>query len=326
MIISRTPLRMSFVGGGSDLPAYYRLHGGAVVSTAIDKYVYVTVNPKFDNNIRVSYARTEEVDEVARLRHPLVRESLRHLDIAGGVEITSIADIPSRGTGLGSSSAFTVGLLHALHAWQGRYRSAEQLARESCLIEIERCGEPIGKQDQYAAAFGGFNFIEFSADERVVVQPIVCRHETLERLQDNLVAFYTGITRPAAKVLREKQRRIAAESDKQAMLGRMVALAHTLRDELQNNNLDAFGEVIHQNWVLKRQLSDDVSTGQIDAWYDAARGAGAVGGKILGAGSGGFLLFYAPRRRHRAIRDALSELRPIPMRFEPQGSRIIFVH
>ena len=307
MIISRTPLRMSFVGGGSDLPAYYRLHGGAVVSTAIDKYVYVTVNPKFDNNIRVSYARTEEVDEVARLRHPLVRESLRHLDIAGGVEITSIADIPSRGTGLGSSSAFTVGLLHALHAWQGRYRSAEQLARESCLIEIERCGEPIGKQDQYAAAFGGFNFIEFSADERVVVQPIVCRHETLERLQDNLVAFYTGITRPAAKVLREKQRRIAAESDKQAMLGRMVALARTLRDELQNNNLDAFGEVIHQNWVLKRQLSDDVSTGQIDAWYDAARGAGAVGGKILGAGSGGFLLFYAPRRRHRAIRDALSE-------------------
>lgn len=326
MIISRTPLRMSFVGGGSDLPAYYRLHGGAVVSTAIDKYVYVTVNPKFDNNIRVSYARTEEVDEVARLRHPLVRESLRHLDIAGGVEITSIADIPSRGTGLGSSSAFTVGLLHALHAWQGRYRSAEQLARESCLIEIERCGEPIGKQDQYAAAFGGFNFIEFSADERVVVQPIVCRHETLERLQDNLVAFYTGITRPAAKVLREKQRRIAAESDKQAMLGRMVALARTLRDELQNNNLDAFGEVIHQNWVLKRQLSDDVSTGQIDAWYDAARGAGAVGGKILGAGSGGFLLFYAPQRRHRAIRDALSELRPIPMRFEPQGSRIIFVH
>jgi len=326
MIISRTPLRMSFVGGGSDLPAYYRLHGGAVVSTAIDKYVYVTVNPKFDNNIRVSYARTEEVDEVARLRHPLVRESLRHLDIAGGVEITSIADIPSRGTGLGSSSAFTVGLLHALHAWQGRYRSAEQLARESCLIEIERCGEPIGKQDQYAAAFGGFNFIEFSAYERVVVQPIVCRHETLERLQDNLVAFYTGITRPAAKVLREKQRRIAAESDKQAMLGRMVALARTLRDELQNNNLDAFGEVIHQNWVLKRQLSDDVSTGQIDAWYDAARGAGAVGGKILGAGSGGFLLFYAPRRRHRAICDALSELRPIPMRFEPQGSRIIFVH
>ncbi|HOC01381.1 MAG TPA: GHMP kinase [Verrucomicrobiota bacterium] len=326
MIISRTPLRMSFVGGGSDLPAYYRLHGGAVVSTAINKYVYVTVNPKFDDNIRVSYSRTEEVDEVARLQHPLVRESLRHLDIAGGVEITSIADIPSRGTGLGSSSAFTVGLLHALHAWRGRYRSAEQLARESCLIEIERCGEPIGKQDQYAAAFGGFNFIEFSPDERVVVQPILCRHETLERLQDNLVAFYTGITRPAAKVLREKQRRIAAEADKQAVLGRMVDLARTLRDELQNNNLDAFGELIHQNWVLKKQLSDDVSTGQIDAWYDAARGAGAVGGKILGAGSGGFLLFYAPRRRHRAIRDALGELRPIPMRFEPQGSRIIFVH
>lgn len=326
MIISRTPLRMSFVGGGSDLPAYYRRHGGAVVSTAIDKYVYVTVNPKFDQSIRVSYSRTEEVEQVSKLRHPLVRESLRQRGIAGGVEITSIADIPSRGTGLGSSSAFTVGLLHALHAWQGHYRSAEELARESCLIEIERCGEPIGKQDQYAAAFGGFNYIEFSPDERVSVQPILCRQETLARLEDNLIAFYTGMTRPAAKVLKEKQRRIAAEAEKQAVLGRMVALARTLRDELQHNNLDAFGEIIHQNWVMKKQLSREVSTDRIDAWYDAARRAGAVGGKILGAGSGGFLLFYAAQRRHRAIRDALAELRPVPMRFEPQGSRIIFVH
>jgi len=317
---------MSFVGGGSDLPAYYRLHGGAVVSTAIDKYVYVTVNPKFDQRLRVSYSRTEDVAQVARLRHPLVRESLRELRIQGGLEITSIADIPSRGTGLGSSSAFTVGLLHALHAWQGQYRSAEQLARESCAIEIERCGEPIGKQDQYAAAFGGFNFIEFFPDERVVVQPILCRQETLARLQDNLIAFYTGMTRPAAKVLAEKQRRIAAEADKQALLGRMVDLARRLRDELQNNHLDAFGEIIHENWVLKKQLSCEVSSPRIDAWYEAARSAGAIGGKILGAGSGGFLLFYAPRRRHQAIRDALADLRPVPLRFEPQGSRIIFVH
>jgi D-glycero-alpha-D-manno-heptose-7-phosphate kinase len=326
MIISRTPLRMSFVGGGSDLPAYYRRHGGAVVSTAIDKYVYVTVNPKFDQRIRVSYSRTEEVGEVAKLRHPLVRESLRELGITGGVEITSIADIPSRGTGLGSSSAFTVGLLHALHASLGHYRSAEQLARECCRIEIERCGEPIGKQDQYAAAFGGFSFIEFFPDESVSVQPILCRQETLARLQENLIAFYTGITRPAAKVLEEKQRRIAAEAEKQAVLARMVALARALREELQNNNLDAFGEVIHENWVLKKQLSRDVSTARIDAWYDAARRAGAIGGKILGAGSGGFLLFYAPRRRHRAIREALAGLRPVPMGFESQGSRIIFVH
>lgn len=317
---------MSFVGGGSDLPAYYRLHGGAVVSTAIDKYVYVTVNPKFDQRIRVSYSRTEDVDKASNLRHPLVRESLQQLGIVGGVEITSIADIPSRGTGLGSSSAFTVGLLHALHAWQGRYRSAEQLAQECCRIEIERCGEPIGKQDQYATAYGGLNFIEFFPDERVAVQPILCRHDTVDRLQDHLLAFYTGITRPAAKVLRKKQRRIAADPEKQAMLARMVALARTLRDALQQDNLDAFGDILHQNWMLKKQLSGEVSTSQIDAWYDAARRAGAVGGKILGAGSGGFLLFYAARRRHRAIRDALAQLRPIRMRFEPQGSRILFVH
>jgi D-glycero-alpha-D-manno-heptose-7-phosphate kinase len=317
---------MSFVGGGSDLPAYYRRHGGAVVSTAIDKYVYVTVNPKFDQRLRVSYSRTEEVAQVAKLRHPLVRESLRELGITGGLEITSIADIPSRGTGLGSSSAFTVGLLHALHAAQGHYRSAEQLAQEGCRIEIERCGEPIGKQDQYAAAFGGFNFIEFFPDELVSVSPILCRQETVARLQVNLIVFYTGLTRPAAKVLAEKERRIAAETEKQALLSRMVALARTLRDELQNNNLEAFGEVIHENWVLKKQLSGEVSTDRIDAWYDAARRAGAVGGKILGAGSGGFLLFYAPQRRHGAIRDALADLRPVPMSFEPQGSRIIFVH
>lgn len=326
MIISQTPLRMSFVGGGSDLAAYYRRHGGAVVSTAIDQYVYVTVNRKFDERIRVSYSQTEEVGSVRSVRHPLVRESLRQVGVKGGVEITSIADVPSRGTGLGSSSAFTVGLLHALHAWRGEYRSAEQLAREACEIEIERCGEPIGKQDQYAAAYGGLNFIEFYPDERVSVQPIVCRPELLRDLQARLLVFYTGITRPAAKVLQEKQRRIATESAKQAVLGRMVELARTLRAELQANHIAAFGEILHENWELKKQLARDVSSARIDAWYEAARRAGAVGGKILGAGSGGFLLFFAPASRHEAIRRALSTLRPVPMRFEPQGSRILFVH
>lgn len=326
MIISQTPLRMSFVGGGSDLAAYYRRHGGAVVSTAIDQYVYVTVNRKFDERIRVSYSQTEEVGSVRSVRHPLVRESLRQVGVKGGVEITSIADVPSRGTGLGSSSSFTVGLLHALHAWRGEYRSAEQLAREACEIEIERCGEPIGKQDQYAAAYGGLNFIEFYPDERVSVQPIVCRPELLRELQSRLLVFYTGITRPAAKVLEEKQRRIATEASKQAVLGRMVELARTLRAELQGHNLAAFGEILHENWELKKRLARDVSSARIDAWYEAARRAGAIGGKILGAGSGGFLLFFAPPTRHEAIRRALSTLRPVPMRFEPQGSRILFVH
>jgi len=326
MIISRTPLRMSFVGGGSDLPAFYREQEGAVVSTAIDKYVYVTINPKFDQRIRVSYSRTEEVASVDRVKHPLVRASLKEVGITGGVEITSIADIPSRGTGLGSSSSFTVGLLHVLHVYKGEYRSAEQLARESCVIEIERCGEPIGKQDQYAAAFGGFNFMRFLPDETVVVEPIVCRRETMERLEGNLLTFYTGITRSAGNILREKQRAIAASKRKQQVVSEMVKLAHTLRKELQNNCLDAFGELLHQNWLLKKSVSEGISNPRVDHWYELARRNGALGGKLLGAGAGGFMVFYAPRDKHEAIRRALHNLREVPMRFEPLGSRIIFVH
>ncbi|HXG46325.1 MAG TPA: GHMP kinase [Methylomirabilota bacterium] len=326
MIISRTPLRMSFVGGGSDLPAFYRRFGGAVVSTAIDKYVYITVNPKFDHHIRVSYSRTEEVDRVARIKHPLVRESLKLLGIDGGIEITSIADIPSRGSGLGSSSSFTVGLLHALHAHAGRYAGAEQLAREACAIEIDRCGEPIGRQDQYAAAFGGLNFIRFHPDDTVTVEPVLCRKETLQTLQENILVFYTGITRRASGILKQQQRAVASGRSQQQMLRRMVELAQDLKRELQKNDLAAFGQILHENWELKKRISGGISSGPIDRWYAAARRAGAVGGKLLGAGTGGFLMFYAPRERHEAIGRALAELRRIEMRFEPQGSRIIFVH
>jgi D-glycero-alpha-D-manno-heptose-7-phosphate kinase len=326
MIISRTPLRMSFVGGGTDLPSFYRQHGGAVVSTAINKFVYITLNEKFDHRIRVSYSRTEEADSVADVQHPLVRESMKLLGVNGGIEITSIADIPSKGSGLGSSSAFTVGLLHALHAYSGRYAAAEQLAREACSIEIERCGEPIGKQDQYAAAFGGFNFIEFNADESVSVEPILCRRETLLKLQENILVFYTGISRSASAILKNQQEAVAASDAKQQMLRRMVQLARDLKAELQKNNLTAFGEIIHEGWELKRSITGEISSGEIDGWYAAARKAGAIGGKLLGAGSGGFLMFYAPAEKHDAIATALKELRRIPVRFEPQGSRIIFVH
>src|ERR1051325_4136886 len=206
MIISCTPLRMSFVGGGTDLPVFYRKYGGAVVSTAINQFVYITVNKKFDHKIRVSYSRTEEARTVDRIKHPLVREAMKLLGLKGGIEITSIADIPARGSGLGSSSTFTVGLLHALHAYAERYASAEQLAREACEIEIERCGEPIGKQDQYAAAFGGFNFIEFNPADSVSVEPILCKRETLQRLQENLLVFYTGIVRSASTILKNQQK------------------------------------------------------------------------------------------------------------------------
>lgn len=326
MIISKTPLRMSFVGGGSDLPVFYRKFGGAVVSTAIDKFVYVTVNKKFDDRIRVSYAKTEEAATPDKIRHPLVRESLKMLGITGGVEITSIADIPGKGSGLGSSSAFTVGLLHALHAYACRYASAEQLARESCEIEIDRCGEPIGKQDQFAAAFGGFNFIEFYPDDSVSVEPIICKRETLQELQESTLVFYTGITRSASALLKTQQEVVASEKAKQKVLRSMVELARQLKAELQKNNIRAFGEIIHENWELKRSLTSAVSSTAIDDWYAAGRKAGAIGGKLLGAGSGGFLMFYAPRDRHEAIARALKGLRRMDFKFEPQGSKIIFVH
>src|SRR5438477_1723511 len=326
MIISRTPLRMSFVGGGSDLPVFYRKYGGAVVSTAINQFVYITVNKKFDEQIRLSYSKTEEARTVEKIKHPLAREAMKLLELDGGLEITSIADIPARGSGLGSSSTFTVGLLHALHAYAERYASAEQLAREACQIEIERCGEPIGKQDQYAAAFGGFNFIEFNADDSVSVEPILCKRETIQRLQDNLLMFYTGIVRSASAILKNQQASVMAEKSKQKMLCRMVELARELKAELQKNNLEAFGEIIHANWELKRSITNEISTSQIDQWYQLARRHGAVGGKLLGAGSGGFMMFYAPRERHEEITRALKGLRRIDLRFEPQGSRIIFVH
>ena len=326
MIISRTPLRMSFVGGGSDLPVFYRKHGGAVVSTAINQFVYITVNKKFDEKIRLSYSKTEEARTVDKIKHPLVREAMKLLGLKGGVEITSIADIPARGSGLGSSSTFTVGLLQALHAYAERHASAEQLAREACEIEIQRCGEPIGKQDQYAAAFGGFNFIEFNQDDSVSVEPILCKRETIQRLQENLLVFYTGIVRSASAILKNQQSALIAHKSKQKILNRMVELARELKIELQNNNLDAFGQIIHANWELKRSITAEISTTQIDQWYKTARQHGAIGGKLLGAGSGGFMMFYAPRERHEEILQGLKDLRRIALRFEPQGSRIIFVH
>ena len=325
MIISRTPLRMSFVGGGSDLPVFYRKFGGAVVSTAINQFVYITVNRKFDEKIRVSYSKTEEAKTVERIKHPLVREGMKMLGIDGGVEITSIADIPARGSGLGSSSSFTVGMLQALHAFSGRHADAEQLAREACEIEIGRCGEPIGKQDQYAAAYGGLNFIQFNPDESVFVEPIICQRETIEQLQAHTLVFYTGITRSASAILKHQQAALATKK-KQNVTRKMVALAHELRRELQHNRASSFGEIIHEGWRLKKSLTAGITSDAIDDWYDQARKAGAIGGKLLGAGTGGFLMFYAPPERHEAIAIALSKLRRMKFAFEPSGSRIIFVH
>ena len=317
---------MSFVGGGSDLASFYRKHGGAVLSTAIDKYVYINVNKKFDGGIRVAYSKTEEVEQADQVEHALVRETLKVLQIPGGVEITTIADIPSRGTGLGSSSAFTVGLIQVLAAFKGGHVSADELARKSCHVEIDLCGAPIGKQDQYAAAFGGLNLIEFKPDDSVQVTPVVMEADLREQLFRRIIVFYTGITRSASQLLQEQDTAVASDKGKQAALVEMVKLAYQLRDDLSAGSLDSFGEILHVNWKLKRTLASGVSTDLIDGWYEAARKAGAVGGKILGAGSGGFLMCYAPEDRHDAIERALAPLRRIPFGFEPLGSRIIFYH
>ena len=325
MIISRTPLRISFVGGGSDLPAFYRRETGAVVSTAISKYIYITVNPKFDRKIRAAYSRTEIVDRVDDLQHELIRESLKLVGIKGAIEITSISDIPSQGTGLGSSSSYTVGLLNALHAYLGHLCGAEQLAQEACYIEIDRCGYPIGKQDQYIAAYGGLKFIRFNPDESVFVDPIICSPRVRQCIQERLLLLYTGLTRRSSDILNEQQHNTENDESKRDALRRMTRLAEQLYDALIHDDVDGFGEVLHANWLEKRRLASGITKPEIDRWYETARAHGAIGGKLLGAGGGGFLLVYAPVDRHREICRALPELRPVNFRFEPQGSKIIYV-
>ncbi len=325
MIISRTPLRASFAGGGSDLPAFYRTSPGAVVSTAINKYIYITVNKKFDDKIRVSYSITEIVDEVDELEHELIRESLKLLDIDGGIEITSIADIPSQGTGLGSSSSYTVGLLNALYAYKGMHVGAERLAKEACEIEIQRCSKPIGKQDQYIAAYGGLQYIQFNPDETVFADPIIHKSDMRIELEKHLLLFYTGLTRSSDSILSEQADNTQQQEEKREALRKMVALAAELRDALSRNELESFGEILHVGWLEKQKLARNISTSVINDWYERAREHGAIGGKILGAGGGGFLLLYAPPEKHNNIIKALPELRRFPFKFEPQGSKIIYV-
>ncbi len=323
MIVSKTPLRMSFVGGGSDLPAYYQQEMGAVLSTSIDKYMYIAVNRKFDGRIRLSYTRTEEVETVSEVEHPLVREALRMTGIEGGIEIASMADIPSRGSGLGSSSSYTVGLLNALHAYRNRYVSKDALARGACEIEIERCGEPIGKQDQYAAAFGGLNLIRFHADESVTVDPVICEPCVLSALEGSILVFYTGRTRSASAVLVEQSRGLVSTA-KRRLMQRMVELAFVLKKELESACLDNVGAILDENWCLKAQMSPGITDQQIDEWYSSGRENGASGGKLLGAGNGGFMMFFAPPERHQDIIRALSDLQPVRFRFERSGAQIVF--
>jgi D-glycero-alpha-D-manno-heptose-7-phosphate kinase len=325
MIISRTPLRISFVGGGTDLPAFYEQTAGAVVSTAINKYIYITVNKKFDHKIRASYSITEMVDTVDELKHELIREAMRLVGIDGGIEITSISDIPSQGTGLGSSSTYVVGLLNALYAFQGKMVGAERLAREACKIEIEICGKPIGKQDQYIAAYGGFRYFQFCSDGAVDTTPLLFSRVVLDQLGTNLLLLYTGRTRSANTILAEQSQNTHDSQETFNSLVKMRQMAWELREALAANDITAFGQYLHQGWLEKRRLADGICDATIDEWYGTALANGALGGKILGAGGGGFLLLCAPHEMHAQIIASLPELRPIPFRFEPQGSKIIYV-
>ncbi|OIO10366.1 MAG: GHMP kinase [Elusimicrobia bacterium CG1_02_63_36] len=321
MIISRTPFRISFAGGGTDLPSFYRGESGAVVSTAIDKYMYLTVNKYFDDSIILKYSRTEEVPAVSKIQHPLIREAMRSVGIPRGIEITSMADVVG-GTGLGSSSSFTVGLLHALYAYRGRYVTAAALAREACRIEIDRVREPIGKQDQYIAAYGGFQYIEFLPDEGVKVTPIICPPERLRRLNGRLMLFYTGKTRKAGRILGRLKSQMKGKRDD---LREIKGLADAARRELQQGSIDDFGRILHEGWRVKRGLSRGVSSAEIDGAYARARKAGALGGKVLGAGGGGFLMLYAPKAAQAPVRRAMRDWREIPFKFESEGSKIIHV-
>jgi D-glycero-alpha-D-manno-heptose-7-phosphate kinase len=323
MIVSKTPLRMSYVGGGSDLPSFYKEELGAVLSTSIDKYIYVSVNKKFDGRIRLSYSKTEEVNEVSEIEHPLVREALSMLSISGGIEIASMADIPSRGSGLGSSSSFTVALLNALYAFKNEYASKEVLAKQSCEIEIDRCREPIGKQDQYAAAYGGLNLIRFHSDETVSVDPVICKPETIKKIDESTLIFFTGRTRNASDILKN-QSEVMKQEQHRILMRRMVELAFELKRELEMGDVENFGSILDENWRLKSQLTSGITDPQIDEWYDKGIKAGATGGKLLGAGNGGFIMFYAPPENHENIKTSLCGLRPIKFGFDRNGAQIVF--
>ncbi len=325
MIISSAPFRVSFAGGGSDISFYYQHRRGAVLSTSIDKYIYISIHPYFNaRQTLLKYSQNELVNDLAEIRHPVFREVLKELWPEGGLEIVSTADIPS-GTGLGSSSSFTVALLHAVYAYRGTFCSKEKLASKACEIEIERLGEPIGKQDQYAAAYGGLNFIEFNSDESVVATPLTLPKETIIQLENSLLLFYTGEQRRTGEILEDQRKKVEHSPKKLEAMDRMVELAYEMRDCLIAGDLGGFARVLHENWQLKRSLSSKISHGTIDKYYDRALEYGARGGKLLGAGGGGFLLFYCEPENQEKLRRALFDLPELPFKFDWSGSRVIYV-
>ena len=321
MIITQTPLRLSFAGGGTDLPDFWQVEEGQVLSAAIDKYVFVIVSERFDDRIYVNYSSKEIVDSVDAIRHELVREAMRLTGVDRGVEVTMLADIPSSGSGLGSSSSLTVGLLNALHIFQGRQVPAAQLAEEACEVEIHRCGRPIGKQDQYIAAFGGIRQFGFRADGTVVIDTIRLSAQEYRRLGTSILLYYTDQTRKSAGILSEQKSRTAANLD---LLRRLKRYVPQVRSALETRQFDLIGGILHESWLLKKQLASGVSNPAIDEMYDIAVTAGALGGKVAGAGGGGFLFLYVPFTRQDMVRNAMRDYREFPALLEQDGSKVIF--
>jgi D-glycero-alpha-D-manno-heptose-7-phosphate kinase len=321
MIITQTPLRIGLLGGGTDLPGYYRENGGRVLNCALDKYIYVIVKQRFDDDIYVNYSRKEIVSCVEDLEHELVREAMRMTGVTSGVEITTLADIPSAGgSGLGSSSAVTVGLLHALFAYQGHQVSAQELAERACTIEIELCGKPIGKQDQYIAAFGGIRDIHFGPGEEVVAEEVPLQPADRRALQQQIMLFYTGVTRSANTILAEQNANMVAT---QPQLDLLRDLAGFAVDRLRNGDVDAVGPAMRESWEAKRKLASGVSNSRIDTAVSQALEAGASGAKLTGAGGGGFLLIICPVEQQRAVRQSLPDMRELPVKLDRLGSRVV---
>jgi D-glycero-alpha-D-manno-heptose-7-phosphate kinase len=320
MIITQTPLRIGLLGGGTDLPSYYLEHGGRVLNCAIDKYIYVIVKQRFDDEIYVNYSKKEIVSRVADIEHELVREAMLMTGVTGGVEITTLADIPSSGSGLGSSSAVTVGLLHALYAYTGRQVSAEELAEGACRIEIERCGKPIGKQDQYIAALGGIRDLRFGPGEDVSHEELGLSASERVALQQQMMLFYTGITRRADNILAEQNANVSATLPQLDLLRDLAGFAVK---RLRSGDVDAIGPALRESWEAKRKLASGVSNSQVDGAVTRALEAGASGVKLTGAGGGGFLVVLCPMERQRAVRESLADMRELPIRLERFGSRVM---
>lgn len=323
MIITKTPFRMSFVGGGSDLPDHYSNEPGHVVSTSINKYMYISIHKKFFNNIRINYSQTEEVSDPSKIQHPIVREVLKNMGINDSIEISSLADIPSNGSGLGSSSSYTVGLLNALHTYKQKEISKQQLAEYAFFVEHDLCKEPGGKQDQYAASFGGLNHFTFNPDGSVDVKPIMMSNARINNLSNSILMFYTGTTRKSSVPLKDVIDNINTNKVNKKILKDMSLLYVDFIEALLNGDTKNQGEILHKNWELKKSLSKIVSTDHINDFYDRALKSGATGGKLLGAGNGGFLMFIVPENKLNSVRHSLQDLKEVDFSLDTLGTQLI---